>query len=93
MDSFIPWVGGKKLLRKEIVKRFPENNKKYVEVFGGAGWVLFHKEKCGDVEIYNDINGNLVNLFKCIKHHPNALQEEIEWVLNARQIFEEYNRS
>ena len=28
MDSFIPWVGGKKLLRKEIVKRFPEDFKK-----------------------------------------------------------------
>lgn len=25
MDSFIAWVGGKKLLRKEIVNRFPED--------------------------------------------------------------------
>ena len=31
----------KKLLRKEIIKRFPkEDFTKYVEVFGGAGWVL-----------------------------------------------------
>ena len=42
MNSFIPWIGGKKLLRKEIIKRFPkEDFTKYVEVFGGAGWVLF----------------------------------------------------
>lgn len=41
MNSFIAWIGGKKLLRKEIVKRFPEEGfTRYVEVFGGAGWVL-----------------------------------------------------
>ena len=44
MDSFIAWVGGKKLLRKEIVNRFPEKFNRYVEVFGGAAWVLFYKE-------------------------------------------------
>ena len=39
MNSFIAWIGGKKLLRKEIVKRFPEEGfTRYVEVFGGAGW-------------------------------------------------------
>ena len=44
MNSFIAWIGGKKLLRKEIVKRFPEVGfTRYVEVFGGAGWVLFEK--------------------------------------------------
>ncbi|MEQ3039970.1 DNA adenine methylase, partial [Thomasclavelia ramosa] len=44
LNSFIPWIGGKKLLRKEIIKRFPkEDFTKYVEVFGGAGWVLFDK--------------------------------------------------
>lgn len=43
MDSFISWIGGKKLLRKEILSLFPENKvfDRYVEVFGGAGWVLF----------------------------------------------------
>ena len=33
MNSFIAWIGGKKLLRKEIVKRFPEEGfTRYVEV-------------------------------------------------------------
>ena len=32
MNSFISWVGGKRLLRKEIIKRFPvEGVDKYVE--------------------------------------------------------------
>ncbi len=90
MDSFIPWVGGKKQLRKEIVKRFPQNIDRYVEVFGGAAWVLFYAEKHANEEIYNDINGELVNLFRMVKYHPNAVAEELKFTLNARETFEQY---
>ena len=56
IDSFITWIGGKKLLRKTIVAQFPkEGIEKYVEVFGGAAWVLFAKEKHAPKEVYNDI--------------------------------------
>lgn len=92
MDSFIAWIGGKKLLRKEIVQRFPEKFDKYVEVFGGAAWVLFYKEKYAPIEVYNDINSELVNLFKCVKYHPNAFEEEFQFVLNGRGIFKEYSQ-
>ena len=63
MNSFISWIGGKKLLRKRIVEEFPENGTfdRYIEVFGGAGWVLFASEKHAKMEVYNDINGNLIN--------------------------------
>lgn len=37
------WVGGKKALRDAIVARLDERCDRYVEVFGGGGWVLFHK--------------------------------------------------
>lgn len=90
MDSFIAWVGGKKLLRNQIVEQFPEKLDKYVEVFGGAGWVLFHKDKHAPKEVYNDINRDLVNLFKCVKHHPEAIEKELELLLNARETFLEY---
>lgn len=87
MDSFISWVGGKKQLRKEIIKRFPvEGVEKYVEVFGGAGWVLFGKEP-HKKEIYNDINGELVNLFRMVKYHPDALEAELAFMLNSREEF------
>ena len=89
MDSFIAWVGGKKLLRKEIVSRFPEKFNRYVEVFGGAAWVLFYK-KVSKNEVYNDINGELVNLFRCVKYHPEAIEKELEFVLNSRETFEEF---
>lgn len=54
------WVGGKKALRDQILSRFPLDYKRYIEVFGGGGWVLFHKPPGKDFEVYNDFNGNLV---------------------------------
>lgn len=87
MNSFISWIGGKKLLKKKIIEQFPERFDRYIEVFGGAGWVLFDKEKHADLEVYNDVNGDLVNLFRCVKYHPDALQKELEWILVSREQF------
>lgn len=89
MNSFISWIGGKKLLRKKILSEFPENGtfERYIEVFGGAGWVLFASERHAKMEVYNDTNGNLVNLFRCTKYHPEELQKELEFGLMSREIF------
>ena len=56
MNSFMSWVGGKKNLRDEVLARFPTYYERYIEVFGGAGWVLFHKPPGADFEVYNDLN-------------------------------------
>lgn len=40
--SFSGWLGGKSQLARAIVELMPAH-KTYVEVFGGAGWVLFKK--------------------------------------------------
>lgn len=87
MDSFISWIGGKKALRKKILAQFPQDYKRYIEVFGGAGWMLFAEERRIDLEIYNDIDGRLVNLFRCVKYHPDALQKELEWIYTSRDMF------
>ena len=89
MDSFISWIGGKKLLREKIIELFPEQGtfKRYIEVFGGAGWVLFASDAHAKMEVYNDVNGNLVNLFRCTKYHPDALQKELSFILMSREQF------
>ena len=88
INSFMAWVGGKKALRDEILARFPRNYKRYIEVFGGAGWVLFHKPPGNDFEVFNDFNGNLVNLYRCVREQPEALQDELRYMLNSRLDFE-----
>lgn len=77
------------MLRKAILERFPTDEVgRYIEVFGGAAWVLFAKEKkANQLEVYNDINSNLVNLFRCVKYHCGELQRELEWMLTSREQF------
>ena len=88
MKSFMGWVGRKNNLKKRILNHFPEHYGRYIEVFGGAGWVLFAKEKKqGQMEVYNDLNSNLVNLFRCIKYHPEAVRQELVWTLQSREMF------
>lgn len=45
MNSLISWVGGKKSIRDLIYARFPQSYGRYIEVFGGGGWVLFGKSQ------------------------------------------------
>jgi DNA adenine methylase len=96
MNSFISWIGGKKLLRKKILEQFPnpDSYDRYIEVFGGAGWLLFSRDKHASMEVFNDVNGELINLYRIVKHHPDALQKELEWLLMSReQFFDELNRN
>lgn len=76
-------------MRKVILEQFPEAGSfdRYIEVFGGAGWILFAKESHAKIEVYNDINGQLVNLFRVVKYHPEALQKELDWILMSREQF------
>ncbi len=89
MNSFISWIGGKKLLRKKILEQFPEQGEveRYVEVFGGAGWVLFGKDSHASLEVFNDANSELINLYRCVKYHPEALQKELDGLLMSRELF------
>jgi hypothetical protein len=68
---------------------FPALANCFVDVFGGSGTVLLSRPlKKGCVEIYNDYNSNLTNLFYCIKNRPLALLKELAFLpLNSRDGF------
>ncbi len=85
----IPYVGGKSQIANWVIGHFPADFKSrtYVEVFGGAGWVLFRKPPSRN-EIYNDFDKNLVNLFLSIRDRFDEFKERAEWTLQGRAIFE-----
>ena len=87
MNSFMSWVGGKKALRDEILARFPLYYERYIEVFGGAGWVLFHKPPEMDFETFNDFNSNLTNLYRVVRDKPDKLKYKLRYCLNSREDF------
>ena len=81
-------LGGKSRLRKQIIEMIPEHTC-YCEPFFGAGWVYFGKEK-SKVEIINDIDKELINLFRMIKYHAPEIERMLEYEFSGRDIFEEY---
>lgn len=82
------WIGGKKSSRDIIIPRFPIYYEKYIEVFGGGGWILFGKPPGNDHEVFNDFNSNISNLFYCVREHSEELIEKLRYVLNCREDFD-----
>lgn len=69
------WLGGKFRLAPWIIGHFPPH-RAYVEPFGGAASVLLHKDRAYN-EIYNDLDGELVNLFRVLRSNeaPELLRQ------------------
>lgn len=88
--SFLAYMGGKSLLANKIIPKIPDH-KCYVEVFAGAAWLLFKKEE-SEIEIINDINTNLVTLYRVIKHHLEEFIRYLKWILVAREEFERFKQ-
>lgn len=86
MKSFLEYMGGKSLLTSKIISRMPAH-RCYCEAFVGAGWLLFRKEE-SKVEIINDINSDLVTLYRVIKNHLDEFIRYLRWILVARDEFE-----
>ena len=86
----IPYIGGKSALASWIIENFPKDfqQKVYCEVFGGGGWVLFKKDE-SYLEIYNDLNKNLVNLFKVIRDDYKKFEHKCQWSLHSREMYME----
>ena len=58
----------------------------YVEVFGGGGSVLLNKERSVR-EVLNDANGNLINLYRVVREHPDELKDRLLYVMHNREDF------
>lgn len=82
----IPWIGGKRRLASEILPWF-EPHTCYVEPFAGAAAMLFCKVPA-KVEVLNDVNADLVNLYRVVRFHLEEFVRQFRWALTSRQIFE-----
>lgn len=85
-QPIIPWIGGKRRLAKQILPLFPKHTC-YVEPFAGGAALFFLKEQ-SKVEALNDINLELVTLYRVIQHHLEEFLRQFKWALNSRRIFE-----
>lgn len=83
-------MGGKGRLLWLINKLAPARYARFVDVFGGSGTVTLGRPlRRGCIEIYNDFNSNLTNLFCCVKERTMALLRELGFLpLNSRDDFD-----
>lgn len=84
-------MGGKSKLRKTIIEMLPEHTC-YVELFMGAGWVYFGKEP-SKVEVVNDVDRELINMFKMLKYHAPEVERLLQYEFSGRDLFEEYKHA
>jgi DNA adenine methylase len=83
----IPWIGGKRRLADRLIPLFPKHSC-YVEVFCGGAALYFLKPYQSDVEILNDINGDLISLYRVVQNHLEEFVRQFKWAISSRQIFE-----
>ena len=81
-SPLLRYHGGKWRAADKIIPLFPPH-KIYVEPFGGGASILFRKRP-SKVEVYNDLDGDIVNLFRVVREHPEILAEKIDLTPYAR---------
>ena len=81
-------MGGVLLLAKRIAARIEAiPHTCYAEPFSGMGGVLLRRRTRSKSEILNDRNGDIVNLFRVAREHPDELMRQFDWCLSSRTEF------
>jgi DNA adenine methylase len=86
--SLVPYFGGKQALVTQLTAMIPPHLA-YIEVFGGGAALLLNKPP-SDIEVYNDIDSSIVNLFEVIRDNPDQFLERAEYLVYSRELFERW---
>lgn len=81
------WHGGKWRLAPWIISLMPSHDA-YVEPFGGGASVLLRKQR-SKLEVYNDLDRDLVNLFAVLRDDPQRLAAEVALTPFSRNEFDQ----
>lgn len=84
--SILKYPGSKWRISKWIVSMIPEHHS-YLEPFFGSGAVLFNKTP-SRIETINDLDDDVVNLFRIVRDNPVPLIESVEATPYSRSEYE-----
>jgi DNA adenine methylase len=82
MSALVRYHGGKVRLADKIIGLFPAHDC-YTEPFGGGAAVLLAKPR-SRLEVYNDMDGDMVTLFRVLRDAPDELASAISITPFAR---------
>jgi DNA adenine methylase len=83
-----PYLGGKQFMVDTLLPLLPRH-RVYVEVFGGAASLLLNKPP-SEVEVYNDVDGDLVNLLMALRDHADRLIPLVDSLPYSRKLHHEW---
>jgi len=86
--SAFPWPGGKTHYVGQILPFFPEH-RRYVEPFGGSAALLLNKPK-SYVEVFNDLDDDVVHFFQTVRERREELQEWLRTVPYSESLHEQW---
>ena len=82
------YFGGKRLLAKRIIERIDAiPHTCYAEPFIGMGGIFLRRRKKPKCEILNDLNQDIVNLFRVVRENPEELNRQFEYMVSSRSEF------
>jgi DNA adenine methylase len=84
----VRWFGGKGHMLAKLMRHVPAGGRPYCEPFAGAASLLFAREPA-PVEVLNDLDGDLINLFRCLQDKETfaELQHRLTYTLYSRAEF------
>ncbi len=84
-----PYVGGKRLLADELVKRINAvPHVLYAEPFVGMGGVFLRRDHAPSGEVMNDKSRDVATLFRMLQRHYGALMDMLRYQLTSRAEFD-----
>lgn len=89
-DCVFKYPGGKTQMFSWIADRIPQH-RTWVDVFGGSGVVTANKSQ-SKVEVYNDLDGDLVHFFVTLRDSQEELAEWLEQTPHSRELQLEYGK-
>lgn len=89
-----PWLGGKKALHRTLIERIETiPHTSYVEPFVGMGGVFLRRTWRPKQEVANDLNGEIVNLFRILQRHYPQLMDVMRFQVSSRREFERLRKT
>lgn len=84
-----PWQGGKRNLAQRLIDLIDRiDHDGYAEPFVGMGGVFLRRARAPELEVVNDINRDVANLFRILQRHYVAFLDMMKFQVTSRAEFE-----
>lgn len=88
-EPVAPWLGGKSRLAKTIIDKISAiEHGIYAEPFVGMGGIFLRRTMRPKSEVVNDLNGEIINLFRILQRHYPQFIDHLKFQVTSRREFE-----